>query len=77
MRKRCKLSVVLMGLLLTAVPAWECPAADAPAGALIIRGSNAMAGLVDEWAKLFSSQSGSANHGEWRRNYRGFRGPVR
>jgi phosphate transport system substrate-binding protein len=53
MRKGCNLFVVFMGLLLTAVTAWECPAADAPAGALIIRGSNAMAGLVDEWAKAF------------------------
>jgi len=60
MRKRCKFFVVLMGLLLTAAPAWESPGAEPSGGALIIRGSNAIASLVDEWAKAFSQANPGA-----------------
>lgn len=54
MSRRRKLLVGLIGVLLIAAPAWKCLAAEPPAGALIIKGSNAMAGLIDERAKAFA-----------------------
>ena len=54
MGRRCKLVVGLVGILLIAAPAWECLAAEPTAGPLLIKGSGAMASLVDEWAKAFA-----------------------
>lgn len=56
MSNRWKLLLSIVGFLLIAAT-WQSIAADAPSGALIIRGSNAMAGLVDEWAKTFAEAS--------------------
>jgi ABC-type phosphate transport system substrate-binding protein len=53
MSNRWKLLLGIVGFLLIA-PTWQSIAADAPSGALIVRGANAMAGLVDEWAKTFA-----------------------
>jgi phosphate transport system substrate-binding protein len=52
MSVRWKLLLSIVSFLLIA-PTWQSIAADVPSGALIIRGANAMASLVDGWAKTF------------------------
>jgi phosphate transport system substrate-binding protein len=53
MSRRRKLLVGIMGLLFAVGPAWEVLAADTALESLLIRGSGAMATLVDGWAKAF------------------------
>ena len=60
MSRRRKLLVGLLGFLLAAGPAWECLAAEPTAGALLIKGSGAMASLVDGWAKAFAETNPGA-----------------
>jgi phosphate transport system substrate-binding protein len=60
MSRRSKLLVGLIGLLLAAGTAWECLAAEPTAGALLIRGSGAMASLVDGWAEAFAKANPGA-----------------
>jgi phosphate transport system substrate-binding protein len=60
MSGRFKLLVGLLGFLLAVGPVWECLAAESTSGALLIKGSGAMASLVDGWAKAFAEANPEA-----------------
>jgi phosphate transport system substrate-binding protein len=60
MSRRRKLLFGIMGLLFAVGPAWEVLAADTAPESLLIRGSGAMATLVDGWAKAFAEANPGA-----------------